>query len=198
MSTPRRQRRGDSGCPVALKAWGSEIVHKSDVGGVRLGLEGPDAVKAAFSEMAAALGDTMEGAVIQPMVRGGVETIVGFVQNAEFGPQVIFGLGGTAVELLGDVVTRLAPLTDHDARDMVLGLRASPLLLGYRGSQPVAIDSLVDVVLRLGRLAEDLPEIAELDCNPVIATPTGALVVDARMRISADAVARADDVRHLR
>ncbi|MGD0379087.1 MAG: GNAT family N-acetyltransferase [Acidimicrobiales bacterium] len=186
------------GGAVALKAWGSEIVHKSDVGGVRLGLEGPDAVKAAFSEMAAALGDTMEGAVIQPMVRGGVETIVGFVQNAEFGPQVIFGLGGTAVELLGDVVTRLAPLTDHDARDMVLGLRAAPLLLGYRGSQPVAIDSLIDVVLRVGRLAEDLPEIAELDCNPLIATPTGALVVDARMRISADAVARADDVRHLR
>ena len=140
----------------------------------------------------------MEGAVIQPMAGSGVETIVGFVQNAEFGPQVIFGLGGTAVELLGDVVTRLAPLTDLDARDMVLGLRATPLLLGYRGSQPVAIDALVDVILRLGRLAEDLPEIAEVDCNPVIATPTGALVVDARMRVSADAVARADDVRHLR
>ena len=95
-------------------------------------------------------------------------------------------------------MTRLAPLTDLDARDMVLGLRATPLLLGYRGSEPVDIDALVDVVLRLGRLAEDLPEIAELDCNPVIATPAGALVVDARMRISADAVARADDVRHLR
>ena len=184
--------------PVALKAWGEAIVHKSDIGGVRLAVDGPDAVRAAYSEMAATLGDAMEGAVIQPMVDGGVETIVGFVQNAEFGPQVIFGLGGTAVELLGDVVTRLAPLTDHDARDMVLGLRAAPLLLGYRGSKPVAIDSLVEVVLRVGRLAEDLPEIAELDCNPLIATPTGALVVDARLRLSADALARADDVRHLR
>ena len=144
------------------------------------------------------MGATMEGAVIQPMVSGGVETIVGFVQNAEFGPQVVFGLGGTAVELLGDVVTRLAPLTDLDARDMVLGLRATPLLRGYRGSEPVDIEALVDVVLRLGRLAEDLPEIAEADCNPVIATPTGALVVDARLRISAHAVARATDVRHLR
>jgi acetyl coenzyme A synthetase (ADP forming)-like protein len=186
------------GGPVALKAWGSAIVHKSDIGGVRLAVDGPEAVKAAFMEMTAALGDAMEGAVIQPMVRGGVETIVGFVQNAEFGPQVIFGLGGTAVELLGDVVTRLAPLTDLDARDMVLGLRATPLLLGYRGSEPVDIDALVDVILRLGRMAEDLPEIVEVDCNPVIATSTGALVVDARMRVSADAVARADDVRHLR
>jgi acetyl coenzyme A synthetase (ADP forming)-like protein len=186
------------GCPVALKAWGPEIVHKSELGGVRLAVDGPDAVRTAFTEMRAALGDAMEGAVIQPMIGGGVETIVGFVQNAEFGPQVIFGLGGTAVELLGDVVTRLAPLTDLDARDMVLGLRATPLLLGYRGSEPVDIDALVDVVLRLGRLAEDLPEIAEVDCNPLIATSTGAVVVDARMRVSADAVARADDVRHLR
>ncbi len=186
------------GCPVALKAWGPEIVHKSDLGGVRLGVDGPDAVKTAFSAMAAALGGAMEGAVIQPMVHGGVETIVGFVQNAEFGPQVVFGLGGTAVELLGDVVTRLAPLTDLDARDMVLGLRATPLLRGYRGSPPVDIDALTDVVLRLGQLAEDLPEIAEVDCNPVIASSSGALVVDARMRISVDAVARADDVRHLR
>ncbi len=186
------------GGPVALKAWGTAIVHKSDVGGVKLGVDGPDAVRSAFSEMAAALGDAMEGAVIQPMVSGGIETIAGFVQNAEFGPQIIFGMGGTAVELLGDVVTRLAPLTDIDARDMVLGLRASPILLGYRGSPPVDVDALVDIVLRLGRLAEDLPEITELDCNPVIATPTGALVVDARMRVSADAVARADEARHLR
>ena len=95
-------------------------------------------------------------------------------------------------------MTRLAPLTDLDARDMVLGLRATPLLRGYRGSPPVDIDALVDVVLRLGQLAEDLPEIAEVDCNPVIATSNGALVVDARMRISVEAVARADDVRHLR
>ena len=171
------------GCPVALKAWGPAIVHKSDVGGVRLAVARPDAVRAAFTEMAARFGDTMEGAVIQPMVSGGVETIVGFVQNPEFGPQVVFGSGGTAVELLGDVVTRLAPLTDLDARDMVLGLRATPLLLGYRGSEPVDIEAVVDVVLRLGRLAEDLPEIAEADCNPMIATSAGAFVVDARMRV---------------
>jgi acetate---CoA ligase (ADP-forming) len=184
--------------PVALKAFGSGLVHKSDVGGVRLDLTDPGAVRAAYEEMGAALGDAMEGVVIQPMVSGGIETIVGFLQDPDFGPQVVFGLGGTAVELLGDVVSRLAPLTDLDARDMVLGLRATPLLLGYRGSPPVDVEALQDVILRLGRLAEDLPEIAEADCNPVIATATGALALDARLRVSVEAVARADDARHLR
>jgi len=186
------------GRPVALKAWGPRLIHKSDVGGVRLALAGPDAVRAAFEEMSSALGEEMEGAVIQPMVSGGVETIVGFVQDAEFGPQVVFGLGGTAVELMGDVVSRLAPLTDVDAHDMVHGLRGSQLLTGFRGSEPVDTEALQDVVLRMGRLAEDLPEIAEADCNPVVATPQGAFVVDARMRVSADVVASLDDVRHLR
>jgi acetyl coenzyme A synthetase (ADP forming)-like protein len=186
------------GVPVVLKAWGPGLVHKSDVGGVRLALAGPEAVRGAFEEMALALGDSMEGAVIQPMVSGGVETIVGFVQDADFGPQIVFGLGGTAVELLGDVVSRLAPLTDLDARDMVLGLRGTPLLLGYRGSEPVDTEALEDVVLRIGRLAEDLPEIVEVDCNPVIATASGALTVDARLRVAADIGRPSDDVRHLR
>jgi acyl-CoA synthetase (NDP forming) len=186
------------GCPVALKAWGARLIHKSDVGGVRLALASPDAVRAAFEEMSSALGEEMEGAVIQPMVSGGVETIVGFVQDAEFGPQVVFGLGGTAVELMGDVVSRLAPLTDVDAHDMVYGLRGSQLLTGFRGSEPVDTEALQDVVLRMGRLAEDLPEIAEADCNPVLATPQGAFVLDARMRVSADVGASLDDFRHLR
>ncbi len=186
------------GCPVVLKAWGATLVHKSEVGGVRLDLGDPDAVGIAFEEMASALGGAMEGAVIQPMISGGVETIVGFVQDPHFGPQVLFGLGGTAVELLGDVVARLAPLTDVDAHEMVRGLRGSQLLLGFRGSQAVDLDALEDVVLRLGRLAEDLPEIAEADCNPVIATSSGAFTVDARLRICVDAVARVDDVPHLR
>ncbi|HTT87427.1 MAG TPA: acetate--CoA ligase family protein, partial [Acidimicrobiales bacterium] len=186
------------GFPVALKAAGPALVHKSEHGGVRLGLADARAVVAAYRDMAASLGASMEGATVQPMVAGGVETIVGFVQDPSFGPQVVFGLGGTAVEILGDSVTRLAPLTATNAREMVLGLRAAPLFRGYRGSPPVDLDALVDVVLRMSALAEDLPEIAEADCNPVIAGPTGAVVVDARLRVAADAVAAPEGPRHLR
>ena len=184
--------------PVVLKAWGPDLVHKSEHGGVRLGLDDSGAVVAAYREMQASLGDAMQGATVQPMMIGGVETIVGFVQDPAFGPQVVFGLGGTAVEILGDAVTRLAPLTESDARDMVLGLRAAQLLLGFRGSAPVDIDAVVDVVLRMSKLAEDLPEIAEADCNPLIASPAGATVVDARLRIAADAVVAPETARHLR
>jgi acyl-CoA synthetase (NDP forming) len=130
------------------------------------------------------------------MASPGVETIAGFVQDPAFGPLVLFGLGGTAVELLGDHATRLAPLTDVDARELVLSLRGSALLTGYRGSPPVDVDALVDVVLRLGRLAEDLPELAEADCNPVMATPRGAMVVDARLRVRP--APGVDDRRRLR
>ncbi|MHB8682530.1 MAG: bifunctional acetate--CoA ligase family protein/GNAT family N-acetyltransferase [Acidimicrobiales bacterium] len=171
------------GVPVALKASGPTIVHKSELGAVRLDLGGSDDVRRAYEDMAGALGSSMTGAVVQPMAGPGVETIAGFVQNDEFGPLVLFGLGGTAVELLGDHETRLAPLTDTDARDMVLGLRSSPLLTGYRGSEPVDVDSLCELVMRLGRLAEDLPELTEADCNPVLAGPHGAVVVDARIGV---------------
>ena len=186
------------GFPVVLKAWGAELVHKTERGGVRLGLADGAAVVEAFEQMVSTLGDAMEGAVLQPMVGAGVETIVGFVQDPAFGPQVVFGLGGTAVEILDDSVTRLVPLTESDARHMILGLRASQLLLGYRGSTPVDIDALVNVVLRMSKLAEDVPEIAEADCNPVIAGASGAWVIDARLRIAPDAVVTPDVTRHLR
>ncbi|HZU80899.1 MAG TPA: GNAT family N-acetyltransferase [Acidimicrobiales bacterium] len=175
------------GGPVALKADGPGLLHKSERGGVRLGLEDPAEVGRAYEEMAAALGDDMSGAVVQAMAGGGVETIAGLVEHEGFGPVVLFGLGGTAVEVLGDHVTRLAPLTDVEAREMVFGLRATPLLTGYRGSTPVDTDALVEVLLRLGSLAADLPEVAEADCNPLVATPDGALVVDARIRVRRDA-----------
>jgi acetate---CoA ligase (ADP-forming) len=186
------------GFPVALKAWGPDLVHKSEHGGVRLGLTDANEVRVAYREMGQRIGPAMVAGVVQKMIAGGVETIVGFVQDRAFGPQVVFGLGGTAVEILGDSVSRLAPLTDVDAREMVLGLRASALLTGFRGSPPADVDALVDVVLRMGKLAEDLPEIAEADCNPVIATPEGALVVDARLHIDDDVVVPSDFPRHLR
>ncbi len=184
--------------PVAMKALGPDLVHKTEVGGVRLDLRTEGEVRDAFESMRQSLGPAMSGAVVQPMISGAVETIAGFVVDPAFGPQILFGLGGTAVELLGDHVLRLTPVTDLDARDMVLGLRATPLLTGFRGSEPVDVDALIDLVLRLARLAEDLPELREADCNPVMATPAGAMVVDARLRISTRPVEPPDEARHLR
>jgi len=185
------------GFPVVIKAFGPDLIHKTEVGGVRLDLRSEGDVREAFESMRRSLGAAMSGAVVQPMVGKAVETIAGFAVDPAFGPQVLFGLGGTAVELLGDHVSRLAPLTDLDARDMVLGLRATPLLTGYRGSEPVDVEALVDLVLRLGRLAEDLPELVEADCNPVMATPSGAMVVDARLRVSMP-TELPDDARRLK
>jgi acetate---CoA ligase (ADP-forming) len=185
------------GGPVALKVLGP--VHKSEGGGVRLGLVGHDTVVAAYNAMSDKFGEEMTGALLQPMMpAGGVETIVGGIQDPSFGPLVVFGLGGITVEVLGDHVTRLAPLTDADAREMVTGLRGSALLTGYRGQPAVDVDGLVQVLHRVSRLVEELPEVAELDCNPVIATPDGALVVDARLRVDPLAAHLVDDTRHLR
>jgi acyl-CoA synthetase (NDP forming) len=148
--------------------------------------------------MARTRGAGMTGAVVQPMIGGGVETIVGFVSDPAFGPLVLFGLGGTAVELLGDHASRLAPVTSDGAREMVLGLRGTPLLTGFRGNAPVDVDAVVDVILRMSRLAEDLPELVEADCNPVIVTADGAAVVDARLRLAATPPPPPDQTRHLR
>ncbi|HET9058497.1 MAG TPA: GNAT family N-acetyltransferase [Acidimicrobiales bacterium] len=188
----------DIGQPVALKVLGP--VHKSEGGGVRLGLSGGEEVAAAYADMKAAFGDEMTGALLQPMADpGGVETIVGALQDPAFGPLVLFGLGGTAVEVLGDHSSRLAPLTDIDAGEMVSGLKGSRLLGGYRGRPAVDQKALVNVLHRVSRLVEDLPEVAELDCNPVIATAQGALVVDARIRIDTEAARPLlEDTRHLR
>jgi acetyl coenzyme A synthetase (ADP forming)-like protein len=186
----------------ALKVLGP--VHKSEGGGVRLGLVGHDAAVAAYNAMQTAFGGDMTGALLQPMVGAGgvepgVETIVGGIQDPAFGPLVVFGLGGVTVEVLGDHVTRLAPLTGADAMEMVTGLRGSALLTGYRGQPAVDIDALTDVLHRVSRLMEDMPEIIELDCNPVVATSDGALVVDARLRVDPDAGhLELDDKRHLR
>jgi len=186
------------GRPVAIKASGPRIVHKSDVGGVALGVDGSAAAAAAYERMQRALGSSMTGAVVQPMAEAGVETIAGFVADPAFGPLVLFGLGGTSVELLGDSATRLAPLDDVDVHEMLSELRTAPLLTGYRGSRAVDLRALSSLLLRLSRLAEDLPELVEADCNPVVATPSGVAVVDARFRVN-DAPAGDDTaLRHLR
>ena len=187
-----------AGYPVALKAASGEIVHKTDVGGVRLGLTSAADVERAFEEVTAALGPAMGGAVVQPMAEPGVETIVGIVQDPSFGPLVMFGLGGVATDLLEDRGFRLVPVTDRDASELVRSVRAAPLLLGYRGAPPTDTAALEDVILRVGRLADEIPEIAEMDLNPVIASPTGAVAVDVKVKLAPVPVPPEPYLRRLR
>jgi acyl-CoA synthetase (NDP forming)/RimJ/RimL family protein N-acetyltransferase len=181
---------------VVLKAEVAGLVHKTDAGAVKLDLRTRAEVAAAYAELTSAFGD-MSRVLVQPMLAGGVETIVGVVQEPIFGPLVVFGLGGVATEVLGDNTARLAPLTDTEAAQMISGVRAAPLLSGHRSSPAVDSAALADLLLRVSRLADDLPEVAELDLNPVIARPDGAHVVDVRIRI-APAAPRDPFLRQLR
>jgi acyl-CoA synthetase (NDP forming) len=125
----------------------------------------------------------MGGAVVQPMAPSGIELIVGVHHEPTFGPVVLLGMGGFDAELRHDTALAIPPFTDADLGRLVRSLRGSPLLFGYRNSAPVAVDALRDLVGRIGLLAQDIAEIAELDCNPVIVSPGGALVVDAKVRL---------------
>jgi acyl-CoA synthetase (NDP forming) len=171
------------GFPVALKAAAPDLVHKSDVGGVRVGLTHERAVHAAFDEMQAHLGSAMGGALVEPMTPTGIELIVGVDHDPVFGPLVVFGMGGFDAELRHDTTLAIPPFTDADLDRLIRSLRASPLLFGYRNSAPVDVDALRDLVGRIGLLAHEIGEIAELDCNPVIASPDGVVVVDAKLRL---------------
>jgi acyl-CoA synthetase (NDP forming) len=176
------------GGPVALKAVAPGLVHKSDAGAVRLGLDGPTAVTRAAREIASELeaaGMAVDAFHLQSMVPAGTELIVGAARDPGFGPLVACGAGGVAVELLGDVQVRLAPLGPREADGMLRALKTFPLLDGYRGRPPAELDSLRDLVMRVAALAAAHPAVAELDLNPVVATPEGALVVDARVRLEA-------------
>ena len=177
------------GGQVAMKAEVSGVVHKSEAGAVLLGLAGPDQARAAFSTLASRFTGRFTGAVVQPMISGGTEVIIGVVQEPVFGSLVVFGLGGVATEVLGDHAARLAPLTTTDADDLIHSIRAAPLLLGRGDQPPASIAALRDALLRVSQLADDLPEVTELDLNPVIACADGATVVDARVRVRAHAAA---------
>jgi acyl-CoA synthetase (NDP forming) len=182
------------GFPVVAKLATRQLLHKSDVGAVHVGLSSASAVRSAFEELtalAAVHGGANraggEGVVIQPMISGGVETMIGMTDDPVFGPLVAFGLGGIYVEVLGDVRFRIAPLTDRDAYDLVRGIRGFKLLEGFRGQAPADLDALRELLLRISRLAEEVPEIRELDLNPVIALSPGhgCRIVDARIRVAA-------------
>ncbi|HEY2813079.1 MAG TPA: GNAT family N-acetyltransferase [Acidimicrobiales bacterium] len=181
------------GYPVVLKASGETIVHKSEIGGVALGLRSADELAHAWHAMTERVGESMTGGLVQAMARPGVETIAGIFRDPTFGPLVLFGLGGTAAELLRDRTVRIAPVADVDAAEAVRSLRGTPLLTGFRGSEPVDLAALEDLVVRLGLLARDVPEVAELDLNPVVASPAGIIAVDARVRVTRPATGAPSD-----
>ena len=172
------------GFPVVLKARSGDVVHKSDVGGVALRLEDAGAVRTAFEAMESRLGAQMGGAVIQPMAPWGVEAIVGLASDPEFGPVVMVGLGGVMTDLLGDRAFAVPPLEAGAAEAMVASLRAAPLLDGYRGTPRVGRQALVAVLERIARVAEEVPELVELDLNPILISPAGALAVDCKARLA--------------
>jgi acyl-CoA synthetase (NDP forming)/GNAT superfamily N-acetyltransferase len=172
------------GYPVAVKAAAPDVVHKTDIGAVWLALADAAAVRHAGYMIGEALGVHEPDVVVQPMADPGVELVAGVVHDPLFGSIVMVGLGGVHTELLGDRALRLLPLTDRDAADMWQSLRGAPLLTGHRGSTPAKTDALEDLLLRLSRLAEDFPEIAELDLNPVLAGPHGSIAVDVKLRLA--------------
>jgi acyl-CoA synthetase (NDP forming)/GNAT superfamily N-acetyltransferase len=172
------------GFPVVLKVADPRLVHKTDVGGVKLNLRDAEAVRSAYRDIASALGVAEPAVLVQPMVSGQVELVAGIVHDPLFGSLVMVGLGGVHTEVFADRAFRLVPMTDRDAGRMWRSLRVAPLLTGYRGSPPVNTAALEDLLLRLGRLADELPEVAELDLNPILASADGVLVVDAKMRLA--------------
>ncbi len=178
---------------LALKAHGPQILHKTELGAVRAGLEGPEEVAKAAARMdgdLARAGVKRQSFLVQRMAEEGVELLVGVATDPVFGPVVACGAGGTAVELLGDVSVRVCPLGAGDSREMISSLAIYPMLGGFRGIPPVDLTALEAVMLRVGALADTHREIVELDLNPVIATANGALAVDARVRIEAPPPAR--------
>jgi acyl-CoA synthetase (NDP forming)/GNAT superfamily N-acetyltransferase len=169
---------------VVLKAEANGLLHKSDSGAVKLDLRSPAEVADAYRALAQEFGAGLHRVLVQPMLTGGVEVLIGVVQEPVFGPLVVFGLGGVSTDVLGDRAARLTPLTDADADELMHSVRAAPLLFDRRGGAPVDSAALADALLRVSRLADDLPELAELDLNPVVARPDGAWAVDVRVRVS--------------
>lgn len=179
------------GYPAVAKLVSRTLVHKTDLGGVQLDLDDADAVRSAYDAIRGALEATgqieaFEGVLIQPMLAGGVEIMAGMTEDPVFGPLIAFGLGGIHVEVLGDVVFRVAPLTDKDAHAMVRGIRGRKLLEGYRGHPPADEPALETMLLRLSALVDGVAEVDDLDINPAFALPPGegCRIVDMRVHVA--------------
>ncbi len=176
----------EMGFPVVLKIVSPEVIHKSDSGGVKLGLENAAQVGKAYTEIITSSRQKepkakVEGVSVQKMLRPGAEVIMGMSKDAQFGPVLMFGLGGVFVEVLKDVSFRIVPLARRDASQMVEEIKGYPVLKGYRGQEPVDISALEKTLLKLSEFVERTPEIRELDLNPVFAYTDGAVAVDARI-----------------
>ncbi|MBI3744692.1 MAG: acetate--CoA ligase family protein [Chloroflexi bacterium] len=176
----------EMGYPVVLKIVSPDIVHKSDIGGVKLGLADDAAVGKAFDEVMAAAkkaspSANIHGVSVQPMAKAGTEVIIGMSKDPQFGPVMMFGLGGILVEVLKDVAFRVVPLTARDASQMVHDIKAYKVLEGYRGQDPADVASLEKAILSVSAFVEKHPEIKELDLNPVFAYKKGIAAVDARI-----------------
>jgi len=174
------------GFPVALKITSPDVVHKSDAGGVKLGLKTAKQAGKAYDDIMKAIKKqypkaNIHGVAVQKMARPGVEVIIGVSTDAQFGPVIMFGLGGILVEVLKDVSFRIVPLTRRDAREMIHEIKGYPLLEGYRGQEPVDVANLEELILKVSNFAEKYPEVEELDLNPIFAYKDGAVAVDARV-----------------
>ena len=172
------------GFPVAMKASGTTILHKTEVGGVKLGLDSDSAVRDAFAELSSRLGPALESVLVQPMITGGVEMVVGGLNDAAFGPLLMCGSGGVLVDLLGDTTFALCPLSDQSALDLLDRTKGVVRLRGFRGAPRADEAALLTLMVQVSRLVDACPEIAELDLNPVMVLERGAVVVDARVKVS--------------
>ncbi len=194
LPTAAAEAAGDVGFPVAAKIVSPDIVHKTDVGGVVLGLETKAAVERAVRQMVRSVGakgkqakrrrePAIDGVLVQQMASGGTETIVGLTRMPRVGPLVMFGLGGIYVEVMRDVVLRLSPLLDADADEMIREVKLFRLLEGVRGQDPRDLEALAETILRISQLAQRHPRIAEMDINPLLALSKGVLAIDARVQL---------------
>jgi acyl-CoA synthetase (NDP forming) len=189
LATSRKQAAEISagiGFPVVLKIASPDITHKSDAGGVKTGLKNRTEVAKAYGKIMASARQKypkakIDGAAIQRQARPGIELIIGMFKDPQFGPVIMFGLGGIFVEVLKDVSFRIIPIIQRDAAEMIKEITAYPLLNGYRGQEPAYLPSLVDILMKVSGLAEKTPDIKEIDLNPVFAYKDSAVAVDARI-----------------
>ena len=174
------------GFPVVLKIASPDILHKNDAGGVRLALQTPVQVEEAYDEILKSVGQNypqarVQGVSVQKMAPPGVEVVIGMSKDAQFGPVLMFGLGGILVEIIEDVSLRVTPITRKDAAEMIKEIKGYRLLAGYRGQEPVDTSKLEDMLLAISGFVEENPVVKELDLNPVLAYSDNAIAVDARV-----------------